>query len=301
MRNILTLALLMVATGTWAQTMNLNFETWNSSGQPSPFNWEEPAEWTSTNAQTEWTSAGIRKSPKAYQGSYSMQLLSVNINSGWYSMACLGKPKAGSDPNKPELDLITGGKPISYKPEKLTGHYLLNAHVAARGKAVVILKKFNPTTGSRDTIGYGQTFLPPTEHFSSFEVDIDYRSTEQPDSVIIAFYSDDPGNPHAPPAWIHDGLLIDNLNLEQPNSISAQVPAQEELKVYPNPSTGNFKIKFPGLIEEHPYRLMNYLNSVQFVGKLQGDQLELDLEPGRYLLEIEVEGNLHYTPIFIIP
>ncbi len=133
-----------------------------------------------------------------------------------------------------QLDIISGGTPFPHRPEKLTGQYRYQSQspIEDFGQAHVILKKYNPATGKRDTIGIGENvLLNPSPDFKTFEVPIQYLVADMiPDSVIVFFYS---SHPQAPVAGSE--LWIDDLSFgDSTSSVTGAMPAVAA-NLYPNP------------------------------------------------------------------
>lgn len=133
-----------------------------------------------------------------------------------------------------ELDIISGGTPFPYRPEKLTGQYRYQSEspIEDFGQAHVILKKYNPATGKRDTIGIGENvLLNPSSDFKTFEVPIQYLVADViPDSVIVFFYS---SHPQAPVAGSE--LWVDDLSFGDFTASAAVISPEISASLYPNP------------------------------------------------------------------
>lgn len=280
--------------------VNSNFENWTPSGNPAPFDWESPTNWKSTNSQTEWTSAGVRKTTDSYDGLFACQLISVPISGAWPSAICNGNPDLiGSSFSDPGIDIITGGTPINIKPNKLTGYYKFdNNDPLDLGYAKVILKKYNTTLNRPDTVGMGDLFFQETAAYAPFEIIInDLMPQMVPDSIVIAFYSTNPDDPkpYNPPSI---GLIIDSLSLV---SGTASVKKGGALNinpiVYPNPAKGRVMI---GNIDALDYSVGLYNMKGQKLMSASGEgSLDLDVSgmaPGLYY--VKIEGiETHYSMI----
>lgn len=284
---------------------NTNFENWISSGTPPPFDWEEPTDWKSTNSLTEWTLAGVRKTTDAYVGSFACQLSSVNISGGWPSVVCNGVPELMGDPfSDPSINIITGGTPISAKPIKLTGFYKFeNNNPIDSGYAVVILKKYNSTLQTIDTVGMGDFLFSEKSTFTSFEITInDWLPAVTPDSIVIAFYSTDPKKPYAPDLQ-SIGLIVDSISLVfPPTSIEKQEDLVLKPVVYPNPASDFLTIS---LDESRLYELRLYTIIGQPVKIMTGKGItKLDvstLPKGHYFLRTtEILGKQVFTQPIVV-
>jgi hypothetical protein len=291
---------------TQAQSIpNNDFENWTPSGKPAPFNWEEPTDWISTNSLTEFTFAGVKKTTDAYVGSFACQLWSVNISGGWPSAICNGTPNLiGSPFSDPSIDIITGGTPISSKPNKLIGYYKFdNNDLTDSAYAIVILKKYNTTLNKVDTVGMGDFLFSEKSTFTKFEMTInDLMPTVTPDSIVIAFYSTDPKKPKAPnfPAT---GLIIDSLGLGfAPNSVKDLENANIEANLYPNPANDLLVIDWEGR-ETYEINVYNILGQSVKVVEGQGDvRLDVSKYPkGQYFIRMTNQNEIQvFTKSFIV-
>jgi len=279
-----------------AQTIvNSNFENWTPSGNPAPFDWEEPTNWKSTNSQTEWISAGVRNTSDSYAGLLACQLNSVFISGGWPSAMCNGNPNLiGNSFTDPSIDIITGGTPISSKPNKIRGYYKFdNSNSLDSGYAIVILKKYNTTLNKVDTIGIGDFYFPEALAYTQFEITIyDLVPLVTPDSIILAFYSTNPKNPQ-PPNFPSTGLVIDNLSLiYSTTSIENENNLNIEPLIYPNPANDIFVVQFEDVktYEVHLYNLFGQqVKSVVGTGKTILNVT--DFPSGLYYLKIAEQNN----------
>ena len=289
-----------------AQTIpNSNMEGWESSGNPAPFDWEEPTGWKSTNPLTEFTLAGVKKTTDAYEGSFACELTSVNISGGWPSAICNGSPNLiGSPFTDPSIEIITGGTPILSKPNSLVGYYKFdNNNPLDSGYAVVILKKYNTSLNKYDTIGMGDFHFPEVSSFTRFEIPInDLMPSETPDSIVVAFYSTDPQSPMAP-NFPSTGLTIDSLALNfTPSSIQNEREYVNEPIIYPNPANDIVMIEWESslLYKIRLYNLLgHFVKAVEGKGKAKLDITKLP--KGQYFLRIlEENDTMVFTKSFIV-
>ncbi|MFK8036724.1 MAG: T9SS type A sorting domain-containing protein [Crocinitomicaceae bacterium] len=275
--------------------VNPNFEDWTPSGSQPPFNWEEPTDWKSTNAQTEFTLAGAGKTTDSYNGPFACQLQSVPISGGWPTTLCNGNPNPmGSPFSDPGLDIITGGTPINSKPDKLVGYYKFgNNNVLDSGYAKVILKKYNPTLNMADTIGMGHIRFGETANYTQFEIIInDLAPSILPDSIVIAFYSTDPSNPlpRNPPSI---GLIIDSLVLVH-NTVTVENYSMTNFNpiIYPNPAK-NWVTIYEESLRNYSVELFN-MNGQKLMSVYGKETLKLNVSsiaPGIYYLKIKEQDK----------
>ncbi len=302
---MLGMALFFQVQGQAQTILNNDLNDWTPSGNPAPFDWEEPTDWKSANSLTEWVSAGVGKTTDAYSGSYACQLVSLNISGGWPSVICNGTPNLmGSAFGDPSVDIITGGTPISSKPNTLMGYYKFdNNNPLDSGYAVVILKKFNTSQNKYDTVGMGDFLFPEASNYTPFEITInDLMASVTPDSIVIAFYSTNPKNPNAPIAP-SIGLIVDSLSLGfDPTSVNKQKESRVEPVLYPNPTSNVLVIEWEGS-KMYEMRLYNVLGqSVKVIVGQGKTKLDVSEFPkGQYFLRITEQNNSDvFTKSFMV-
>jgi len=101
---------------------------------------------------------------------------------------------------------------------------------------MVLLKKYNPSTGKADTIAFGEQLLNPISTWKEFQVPLTYRSAAIPDSVVVVFLAS--SNPTE-----YGELWLDELSFDFTSSVenphqTATLPA-----IYPNPNSGIIHIE----------------------------------------------------------
>ena len=286
-----------------AQTLpNPSFETWVPSGSPPPFDWEEPKNWKSTNAATEFILAGISKSTDSQSGTYSAKIVTANIFGNDKPGILVNGDPALDFPNY-TIDVITGGTPISTKPNKLNGFYKFTANSAGDSAFIaVILKKYNSVNNKIDTIGLGTLTLPAASAFTSFEVLInDLDSSVIADSVVVAFYSSKPDNTFA-----SGELFVDNISLDFGSGIDNRQYLESTFKVYPNPASGFITIGLNNIANQDvELSVTNVLGQVIFKHSCQDVNSTVksislsDCSNGIYLVKMRLPESIITKKIII--
>ncbi len=230
---------------------NQSFEQWDSSGQPSPFDWHQPSDWSSTNPVTEFNSAGITKTTDAHSGSFATQIKSQNIFGTQHAGGLVCGHAKTSFSNYTILP-ITGGEPVGSKPKKIKGYYKFSTLTPGDSANVIAInKKWNSSLTEPDTIGYGILKLPPANSYTQFELIIsDWNSLVNPDSVVVAFFSSDPDT-----AFQGGTLIVDDVVLDFETSIETINVNDEGLQVYPNPATDLLAVYFN---EENDFTILTF-------------------------------------------
>jgi len=200
MKTVFTYLMLLLAVtlfsgyNTSAQDLpNGGMEEWTPSGQPAPFDWEEPTGWKSNNSAVEFISAAVAKSTQAYEGVYSCFIKTIPMFGSYIpGMLVNGEPNVILMDYT--IDILSGGTPVTYRPDYLTGYYKFDDPEVPDDSAfvLVILKKYNFLLAKIDTVGLGSMKLPIVSTYTQFTVNVDYISAEDPDSIIVAFMSSNP-------------------------------------------------------------------------------------------------------------
>lgn len=134
------------------------------------------------------------------------------------------------------IDFKKGGAPFPFRPSHLSGYYKFEAPESPAGdfgKAIVLLKKYNRTTRTIDTIGYAEskTELAPGAEWASFELPIRYLSSAIPDSIVVLFFS-------STEAKGPTTLWLDELFFQYETTARNPFPSAARDTLYPNPTSG---------------------------------------------------------------
>lgn len=174
----LSLLTLLTATVAHAQIPNGGFEDWTDFGT-----YEDPAGWTSLNALTT-TFGGVlscEQATPAAAGSYGVKVTSRDIPGfGLFpGLLLTGNEEASAD-----------GFPYTARPQALNGMWKAAIAAGDDGAVVVTLSRWNASLGERESIGAGIASVSGTVNaWTSFSADIDYTSTQNPDTATIAILS----------------------------------------------------------------------------------------------------------------
>jgi len=152
---------------------------------------------------------------------------------------------------------ISGGHPFTHRPTKLKGYYKYQPEAGDQAFIGVGLSKWMGTT--RDTIGTGLLMLTaPQASWTLFEVDIDWTSADNPDSLnIIISSSDLLGGSYI----LGSTLWVDELTFEYgPVNIPSIEKTVFAINNYPNPFSENTTIEFVapknGVYEFHVFNMI---------------------------------------------
>lgn len=217
-----------------AQIPNAGFEdTVSVNGSPRPQNWS-------------MSTFGSGVSTQAHSGQFAMEIWT------WYCYA-KGIGIAGTNPHgAPPMTGMPftqpGGIPISGRPIRLRGMYRYEMGAVTGPDSALVqitMKKFNTTSQQADVVGFAEVHLPPVSAYEPFQVDIQYTSSVDPDSMVIAFVSSNTAQCDGNISCDCFYLKADDLVLD----FNAGTISLEELmhtsQAYPNPAYTQVTVYYP--------------------------------------------------------
>ncbi|MBL4753801.1 MAG: T9SS type A sorting domain-containing protein [Flavobacteriales bacterium] len=252
---------------------NSSFESWSSFGSP-PTDYEDPDGWTSTNGVVAFSFIPTTKITDSYSSIYAAQIRTIGIF-GEYptSILCNGDPP--KDFINFSLDIIRGGTPITSTPNKLLGYYkyIPDTTASDTAYAVVILKKYNVSTGNIDTTGLGTLTFQPASNYTAFQVNInEINSAITPDSIVVAFFNKSSASDIGK-------LIIDSLSLSTTVGVPENPHFSTSLRISPNP--------FQCCTEIQTYIQGSLEGELIIYDVLGGIQARILLPPGNNVIQID--------------
>ena len=233
-----------------AQIPNSNFENWATAANGT----DSLIGWSSSNAIVLYPVMSLYADSSSYQGVYAANIVTAPFGFVQYStIGVLVNGEAtfsyGGGGGGANVEYASGGgTPISYKPTELRGYFnfktLAGPSETALGK--VLLSKYNTMTNQRDTVSYSEfTFTNIADDYTPFSIALeDEMPGVIPDTITTIFYSSNPETVGELGVW--SNLFIDSLSLfpQIPTSVKSPLRLKKsEIKVFPNPTTGNFNIE----------------------------------------------------------
>lgn len=284
MRKLLSIfaLLILAAATTRGQQMKEGFEQWEErSGRMQPVGWslnlgsgEAESPYRGNRALSVWT--------WYCSSSGSATLGHVNPEAGGACTDCYDKY----------------GIPISFKPVSISGYYRLVPGVVNDGgqdsaMVLVLLKKYNPSRGTYDTIGTAKHFLKVTEQYSPFTVSIqDHAPGIMPDSIAMVFISSVTGSCDCGTDGNCYFLSVDDMSFDVASGVSHTTRKKvREARVYPNPARGTVRVEWSGRLGR-PHRLRVYAISGEVLREMEGitgTEMTLDIKglpAGEYLFDL---------------
>jgi Secretion system C-terminal sorting domain len=154
-----------------------------------------------------------------------------------------------------------------------------------------VLTKWNSSSNSRDTIGFGSKDLIDMEMaWINFSIPFTYNSNDNPDSCIIVLSASG-----ANPAQ-NSYLYVDNLSFTNPTQSVSNLSSDMAFDLYPNPTTQNITLN----LESNQTANLN-ISVMDALGNLcsttlaqKGSLLNIDvshLSSGIYFVRVQTSGR----------
>ena len=283
MKITLCILLLMISGFAKAQMLNGDFENWHTDS----FNAQKLDNWRHYQNDADKSTAGFTggtwRVTNAYSGTYALKI------SRWYAS---------------DVDNVRQQAAISQKPASLTGYYIYEdpnlvyninggtGHITDTALVLVQITRWNSALQRRDTIGSGVKKLWAVAAYTPFTLAINYTSSGQPDSAVIALFPS--SYPDTSTTIVcHDlgpcsYLTIDHLELQTSTAVIA-TNASEKVEVFPNPAYDQVFLRYNS---DRPITvcLVNPLGAVVRTMNLTKGLNPMDIQDlasGIYFLKIE--------------
>ena len=215
---------------------NGDFENWEELSS------EEPDDWFTSNIISLATGEiSVSKTTDSYAGTYAALVESKTTmfedTLGFITNGTMGE----DDP--------IGGMPVDSTPDKISGYYKYIPVGPDTALGGVFLYHYNENTGVTELLEEVIIKLPPADEYTLFEINVDYFSLPEPDTVNITFAS---GNVDEGNSYIGLGsmLYLDALEITyKPNLVGIEEQGQEiSHQVYPNPAAEKIRIEFQEIL-----------------------------------------------------
>jgi hypothetical protein len=280
-------------------------------GATSPFpngdfeNWiefasEEPDDWFTSNVLSlAMGEASVTKTTDSYEGTYAVkienQLNFYEDTLGFITNGTMGE------------DNPIGGMPIDSTPDKVSGYYKYTPVGPDTAVGGLFLYYYNENTGETELLEEAFVILPAVNDYTYFEIELDYFSLPEPDTLNIAFAS---GNVIEDTSFVGLGseLYIDVLEITyKPHIVGLNNPeAKHSHRIYPNPASDIVYFEFKEVLSNEIVVSISDLHGKlvhkQKFNPLSVKQFDISVEdftPGLYLYQIE-SGNNSYSGKVII-
>lgn len=227
----------IAATQANAQTTipNLNFEDWtlSSSGR---FNDPNPSTiWATPNYAMDLilgnpSTSIVQKSSDMHGGSFAALMKSRTIVGSFVGATLFTGSLDASIPFSPVPKL---GVPFTGRPISMQGWYKYTSVNNDSSSIYILLSKWNTTTNQRDIIGFKEKRDYATvSSYTPFELEIDYTSSNIPDSITIVFSASAGAENNL--GEVGSSLWVDDVNLNYfpLGTTKAKINSSA---IYPNP------------------------------------------------------------------
>ncbi len=196
--------------------------------------------------------------------------------------------------------IVKGGIPYTYLPTKFSGYYKYSTPEVDSCSMGIYLTKYNSSQNKRDTVGQGIFTSGATDDWENFETDINYFSSEPPDSMNIVILSSDTSL-----FAVGSTLLIDNLFIDEPVSINDYNHDNLESKIftYPNPAKEFIYIDLAdNKLQNRLVKIIDLNGAIVVESVLRSNKNKIDvshLSSGIYFIEI-YDGLQKFSESIII-
>lgn len=275
MRNrILLIAGLAFSLQSYSQIQNGGFESWSDTLYSPLYNLPATNPWRST--PDNWyhaTTLGVCRVEDQYSGNYAALLYT------WYNYV------------SSELSYIQRNPGT---PESLTGYYRYYLGGADYSDAQRYVRV--TVWGSEgDTTGEGYFQFDTTSVYTLFNCPVTYFTSDQPDSILIKFFTNGIGSPD----MVNGFLFIDDVEFKYSNiDIEESDSVYQPLKVYPVPATDRLYVDGLNGTASH-YLIYDSFDRPVDAGKILEKTLMIDvmnLPSGRYQMVIHSATGINTIP-----
>lgn len=247
--------------------INNSFENWEEvRNEQNQFLYEEPSGnfWGTLNKLRLLNGPVTTiKSTDAYSGNYSAHLETKSF--GTFKIPGL---LATGFFNTNEVRFVEG-KPFIDSPQKISFFCKYLPQNGDSASIFVCLTKFNPISNKKDTIAEKSLIIREAINtFSKIELDLDYFSNEQPDSLNIVFVSSagTRGIQSSQNAQIGSIFIIDDINLTySPNEIKIE---NTPLKLSYNELENSIIIHNPNILEKLYFRIYDLSSKIIYTEQI---------------------------------
>lgn len=225
---------------------------------------------------------GFTRTTDSYFGNYAVKLYTFDFGGNIPGVATLGNIGMG---------YVSGGIHFPYKPEKLTGVY---KHPTPSDSSLIWIYFLKVCKASVDTIGQG-SFTPAgsVDSYTDFEININYTSSDTPDSMNIVLLSDQ--------NKLGSTFYIDKLKFEYEASYINNKTESYDISIYPNPSKGIFYVN--NIFEPVKIEIYDIMGKTIYISVISeiNNSINLSSEPrGIYFIKAVTKKGIIIKKINIL-
>jgi hypothetical protein len=273
---------------------NNGFENWTEYSSEEPENW-----FTSNIFNLSVGSTSVIKTNDSYDGNFAIRI--ENTITLWGDT--LGSITNGTFGENGPI----GGMTLDSIPEIISGYYKYEPVGPDTAIVKMTLYHFNQNTGISEILEDKIIKLPPASEYTYFEIESNYFSLPEPDTLNIAFGS---SNFNDDGAFVGLGstLYIDALEITyKPHIVSVENhTAQDKVRFYPNPASETIYFEISDATKESiEVTFTDLRGTVFYNGKYNssfGQKNGIDvsyLAPGLYFYNLNLKDQ-NYNGKFMV-
>jgi hypothetical protein len=286
MKKIILFLFLLSSKLTFGQIFNGGFEIWDTtytacydSDLISLFAVPDPSggvinRWPAYYSP--FTTCGTARTTDSYSGNYALLLYN------WYHY---------------DYGQITYLDSISSRPHYLQGYFKYITGGATRlsqGTAIITLTRFNGT--SNDTIASGTYQFDSTVTYTPFQINLNYTSALNPDSIYIYIKSGNDNCGSGSP-MICNLLYLDDITLSNsPLGIEGENVSNNDITVYPNPFSSVTTLQTETFLKDATLSVYNSSGqTVKQINNISGQTITLhrdNLSGGLYFIQLKQSNKI---------
>ena len=268
MIRIFTLLIIFAAGNLFANETipNNGFENWDD--ESTPIHWETTNKFTGQLGINP-----VTRTNDSHNGDYAIRLETTPTP--------LGQNVPGSATlGELTMDSSLGGIGISGRPLKLKGYY---KHPTEGDEINILVHVFANNQDYEGTVGFGQVDISAkNEIYEEFELDIEYFSDQQPDSLNIVMITSVDSTESV--------VIIDDLNFDFETSVESVT--ESEFEIYPNPASNVIKMDLTPKTNA-VYKIYDINGNLVKEGNYSNEIQISELSPGIYQLMVN-DGKKKY-------
>ena len=229
-KKLLTIASFVMGSTMVAQQLpNSGYETWAPMNY-NPTNW---GTWDEAVAGLIGPTGTVTKSTSANSGSFALQIESKFV--GAFQDTIPGVAISGSMALNASFGIDFIGSAYSGSPTSFSFYYKLTG-VTDTAAAEAYFTKWNTTTNTRDTVGYGGDLIFMAPAYTQKQIPVMLMMA--PDTVTVYIIS---AIGNTPTRGIGTILTVDDFSMNTPQSIN-NMEFEKSFNAYPNPASSAITI-----------------------------------------------------------
>lgn len=198
---------------------------------------------------------------------------------------------------------VKEGKPFTDMPYQFKGWYKYSPVNGDSAAIATFLTKYNTVTGKQDTIAKAiQVLKGNVSEYTQFNLNYDYKSGMNPDTIIIVFVSSAAGGNSS--GQVGSTLFIDDIYLEYGGGLQEILMPEFTTDVYPSPASKQIQLRFNTISPEQIICKVfaidgQFMQSFSPLGNTQ--QIDVSNWPqSSYIAQVWLSGRLVSSTKFLV-